>query len=157
MTEPPTDRKPQNKTWIGVDIGGTKTAVVLSSHPPAMLARIEFATLPQEGPERAIELIKQSIHQLIKMSGIERSRLSAIGVSCGGPLDQAAGIIQAPPNLATWVDVPITAILEQGIRRSNAEWKMTPTPAAVAEHRFGAGKGTRHMVFLTMGTGLGRA
>ena len=104
------------KTWIGVDIGGTKTAVVLSSEPPAMLARIEFPTLPDLGPDRAIELIKQSIHKLIDSSGVEHSSLAAIGVSCGGPLDQAAGVIQAPPNLATWIDVPITAILRRGVR-----------------------------------------
>jgi predicted NBD/HSP70 family sugar kinase len=47
-----------NRIWIGVDIGGTKTAVVLSSDPPEMLARIEFSTLPELGPKRAIDLIK---------------------------------------------------------------------------------------------------
>ncbi len=62
----------EHKTWIGVDIGGTKTAVVLSSHPPAMLARIEFPTLPDQGPQRAIELIKQSIHRLIGSPGIDQ-------------------------------------------------------------------------------------
>ncbi len=144
----------EDKTWIGVDIGGTKTAVVLSSAPPAMLARIEFPTLPDQGPERAIELIKQSIHKLIYSSGIERTRLGAIGVSCGGPLDQAAGVIQAPPNLATWVDVPITSILRQEF---SLECRMEndANAGAVAEHRFGAGMGTRHMIFLTMGTGFG--
>jgi glucokinase len=76
------------KVWIGVDIGGTKTAVVLSSEPPAMLARIEFATLPEQGPQRAIELIKESIHKLIDCEGVERARLGDIGVSCGGPLNQ---------------------------------------------------------------------
>ena len=154
MIEPLTDPERQDNTWIGVDIGGTKTAVVLSSHPPAMLARTEFSTLPQEGPERAIELIKRSIHQLIQDAGIDRSRLGSIGVSCGGPLDQAAGIIQAPPNLSTWVDVPITAILEKefGIE---CHMENDANAGAVAEHRFGAGQGTRHMVFLTMGTGLG--
>lgn len=142
------------KTWIGVDIGGTKTAVVLSSEPPAMLARIEFPTLPDLGPDRAIELIKQSIHKLIESPGVEHSSLAAIGVSCGGPLDQAAGVIQAPPNLATWKDVPITAILR---REFGLECRMEndANAGAVAEHRFGAGQGTQHMIFLTMGTGFG--
>jgi glucokinase len=142
------------KTWIGVDIGGTKTAVVLSSKPPAMLARIEFPTLPDMGPDRAIELIKQSIYQLIDSPGVDKSKLGAIGVSCGGPLDQAAGVIQAPPNLATWVDVPICAILRQEF---GLECKMEndANAGALAEHRFGAGQGTRHMIFLTMGTGFG--
>jgi glucokinase len=142
------------KVWIGVDIGGTKTAVVLSQEPPSMLARIEFATLPDRGPERAIERIKQSIHELIRSSGIERSRLGDVGVSCGGPLDQIAGIIQAPPNLATWVDVPITSILSQEFGLA-CRMENDANAGAVAEHRFGAGQGTRHMIFLTMGTGLG--
>ncbi len=144
----------ENKTWIGVDIGGTKTAVVLSSAPPAMLARIEFATLPSQGPERAIELIKQSIHKLIEASGLDRSALGDIGVSCGGPLDQAAGIIQAPPNLTTWIDIPITSILEKEFGLP-CRMENDANAGAVAEHRFGAGQGTRHMIFLTMGTGFG--
>jgi glucokinase len=153
MTGAPSYQK-NKKIWIGVDIGGTKTAVVLSSEPPAMLARIEFPTLPAQGPEQAIALIKQSIHQLIDSKGIDRSRLGAIGVSCGGPLDSAAGVIQAPPNLATWVDVPITSILRQefGIE---CRLENDANAGAVAEHRFGAGQGTRYMAFLTMGTGLG--
>ena len=40
--------------WTGVDIGGTKTAAVLSSTPPEILGRVEFATLPEEGPQPAI-------------------------------------------------------------------------------------------------------
>jgi glucokinase len=154
MTKKQSDAGNENKIWIGVDIGGTKTAVVLSAEPPAMLGRIEFPTLPDQGPERAIELIKQSIHELIQSTGIDKSRLGTIGVSCGGPLDQAAGVIQAPPNLATWIDVPITSILRQefGI---DCRIENDANAGAVAEHRFGAGKGTRHMVFLTMGTGLG--
>jgi glucokinase len=142
------------KVWIGVDIGGTKTAVVLSSEPPAMLARIEFPTLPDQGPERAIELIKQSIRGLINSSGIDRSRLGDIGVSCGGPLDQAAGVIKAPPNLATWIDVPITSILQEEFGLT-CRMENDANAGAVAEHRFGAGQGTRHMIFLTMGTGFG--
>ena len=144
----------EGKTWIGVDIGGTKTAVVFSSRPPAMLERIEFPTLPAQGPERAIELIKQSIHRLIGSSGVVKSSLGAIGVSCGGPLDQAAGVIQAPPNLSTWVDVPITSILKQEFGL-DCRMENDANACEVAEHRFGAGHGTRHMIFLTMGTGFG--
>jgi glucokinase len=154
MNEFPAYREENNKAWIGVDIGGTKTAVVISSHPPVMLARIEFPTLPNEGPERAIKMIKRSIHQLIDRADMDKSKLGAIGVSCGGPLDPAAGVIQAPPNLSTWVDIPITSILGQEFA-VECRMENDANAGAVAEHRFGAGQGTRHMVFLTMGTGLG--
>lgn len=144
----------EEKAWIGVDIGGTKTAVVISREPPAMIARIEFPTLPDQGPERAIGLIKQSIHEVLRTSAIDGSQVGSIGVSCGGPLDQRGGVIQAPPNLATWVDVPITAILREEFALE-CRLENDADAGAVAEHRYGAGQGAGHMIFLTMGTGLG--
>lgn len=147
-----------DQAWLGVDIGGTKTAVVISREPPAMLDRIEFPTLPQQGPERAIALIKQSIREALQRTGIGKSQIGGIGVSCGGPLDQRAGVIQAPPNLSTWVDVPIVSILryEFGLEPGvECRLENDADAGAVAEHRYGAGIGTRHMIFLTMGTGLG--
>jgi len=140
--------------WLGVDIGGTKSAVVISREPPAMLARIEFPTLPQQGPEHAIARIRQSIHEVMRDTGIDKSQIGAIGVSCGGPLNQRAGVIQAPPNLSTWIDIPITAILrdEFGLE---CRLENDADAGAVAENRYGAGRGVRNMIFLTMGTGLG--
>ena len=58
------------KVYVGVDVGGTKTAVVLSSHPPASLARIEFATLPEQGPERALRLIVESVRTSAGAAGL---------------------------------------------------------------------------------------
>jgi glucokinase len=154
MNEKSTFLDKATKTWIGVDIGGTKTAVVLSSQPPSTLARIEFPTCPEQGPERAINLIKQAIQQVISSSAIDLSTLAGIGVSCGGPLDPVMGVIQSPPNLATWVNVPITSILQCEFF-VDCRLENDANAGAVAEHRFGAGRGTRHMIFLTMGTGLG--
>lgn len=82
------------------------------------------------------------------------SQLAAIGVSCGGPLDRIRGIIQTPPNLPTWVDTPITSILQKEFTAICA-LQNDANAGAVAEHRFGAGKGAQNMVFLTMGTGMG--
>jgi glucokinase len=114
-----------------------------------VLCRKEFPTLPGHGPEPAIRRIVECLR-----AQLGPRELQGIGVSCGGPLNSAAGIIQAPPNLATWVDVPITRILrdEFGVP---CRLENDANAGAVAEHRFGAGRGTRNMVFLTMGTGLG--
>jgi glucokinase len=144
----------EETAFVGVDIGGTKTAVVLSREPPAMLGRIEFATLSQDGPERALALIKRAIRELLSSSRLGGARPGGIGVSCGGPLDQRAGVIQAPPNLSTWLEVPIVAILREEFGLQ-CRLENDADAGAIAEHRFGAGKGTSHMVFLTMGTGLG--
>lgn len=139
---------------VGVDIGGTKTAVVLSRELPNVLARIEFETLPEEGPARTIGEILKSIAELLAVAKLGDGVVAAIGVSCGGPLDRRKGIIQSPPNLTTWVDVPIVQILaeEFGVP---CHLENDANAGAIAEHRYGAGRGTQNMIFLTMGTGLG--
>src|ERR1019366_4796928 len=78
---------------VGIDIGGTKTAVLLSSAPPEVMARKEFATRPAQGPERALELIKSGIHEMLAEQGMDGSVIARLGVSCGGPLDRVQGII----------------------------------------------------------------
>lgn len=138
----------------GVDIGGTKTAVVLSSGPPSTLTRHIFATKPDDGPEPAIRSIVESLRESLASQMIGETRLQAIGVSCGGPLDRATGTILQPPNLHTWKNVPITSILarEFGVK---CYLENDANAGALAEHSFGAGKGTRNLIFLTMGTGMG--
>jgi glucokinase len=141
----------QKYALIGVDVGGTKTALVISVSPPEVLDRIEFPTRPAKGPEPALRMIRQSIHDLLAK---HKLKVQAIGVSCGGPLDRIEGIIQSPPNLSTWVDVPLKAILEKEFGVP-CRVENDANAGAVAEHRFGAGQGCRNMIFLTMGTGLG--
>lgn len=139
---------------VGVDIGGTKTAIVVSSEPPAVIDRIEFRTQPEQGAEPALRLIKNGIDDLLSKRGLERAAIKAVGVSCGGPLDRIRGVIQAPPNLSTWVDIPIKAILEEEFK-AECHVENDANAGAVAEYRFGAGRGCQHMIFLTMGTGFG--
>ena len=142
------------KVWVGVDVGGTKTAIVLSARPPVVDARAEFPTLPAKGPGQTLNNIKKAIHGLLTEQRLTDASIQAMGVSCGGPLDRVAGIILSPPNLSTWVDVPIKAILEAEFHAS-CHVENDANAGAVAEHRYGAGQGCQNMVFLTMGTGLG--
>ena len=144
----------KQKLWAGVDIGGTKTAVFVSAEPPHILKRIEFATLPQNGPDPALNQIKRSLHAMLAELSPHGSSPVGIGVSCGSPLDAKLGIIQAPPNLPTWIDVPIVELL--GTEFGCPVFLENDANAgALAEYRFGAGKGAGNMVFLTMGTGFG--
>lgn len=140
--------------WAGVDIGGTKTAVVLSRNPPDILCRTEFPTTPLHGSKIAIDQIVAALHRMILDLGTSPSSLKGIGVTCGGPLNPHTGVIQAPPNLPTWIDVPIVEILEAEFDCS-VILENDANGGALAEHKYGAGVGAHHMVFLTMGTGLG--
>jgi len=130
--------------WIGVDIGGTKTAVVLCSQPPAIVERVVFPTLPERGPGHGLTFIRQAIHKLIKRHNLQSGQIQAIGISCGGPLDRKRGLIQSPPNLPTWNDIPIVDALrhEFGVE---CHLENDANAGAVAEHRYGAGRGLQNM------------
>ena len=133
--------------YIGVDIGGTKTAVLRASINSCgelvYNERIEFKT---ESPECTIERIIKEIDSLMPCD--------AIGISCGGPLDERAGIIMSPPNLSGWDNVEIVNILSKRFSVP-VTLRNDANACALAEWRFGAGKGCENMVFLTFGTGLG--
>ena len=86
--------------------------------------------------------------------GILDGKPDAVGISCGGPLDSAHGVILGPPNLPGWDDVPVTALAARHFG-APAHLQNDANACAVAEWKFGAGRGTRNMIFLTFGTGLG--
>lgn len=132
------------KHYIGVDIGGTKIAVVLGNERGEILEKIRFAN--NQGKEAALEAIVHHARSL--------GKAEAIGISCGGPLDAKRGMILSPPNLIGWENVAIASILEEacGIPAFLCN---DADACALAEWRFGAGKGTQNMIFLTCGTGFG--
>jgi len=148
------DQSVSRDVWVGIDIGGTKTAVVISRQPPEVISRTEFPTLPANGPQPAIDQILAVTHRMLGELGTGKEAIRGIGVSCGGPLDPHTGVIQAPPNLPTWIDVPIVNILAAEFD-CPVVLENDANAGALAEHRYGAGQGTRNMIFLTMGTGLG--
>jgi glucokinase len=142
----------KNDYYLGFDIGGTKCAVIAGTPEMEILHRIQFPTNSGKGPDQAINGLLEHSGMIIRQL-VNRKPL-AIGISCGGPLDSKRGIIQSPPNLPGWDDIEIVRIFE--------DWFQVPVflqndanACALAEWRFGAGKGTRNMIFLTFGTGMG--
>lgn len=127
---------------IGVDIGGTKCAVVLGDEN-GIAKKIKFQTTTYT------ETIQNIIHAIREIGEGD-----AIGISCGGPLDAKNGIILSPPNLPGWDEVHITEMLQAEFHLP-AYLCNDADACALAEWKFGAGKGTSHMIFLTFGTGMG--
>jgi glucokinase len=82
------------------------------------------------------------------------TEVDVIGISCGGPLDSKRGVILSPPHLIGWDQVEIVSYLK---KRYGVEvfLQNDANACAVAEWKYGAGKGCTNMVFLTFGTGLG--
>jgi glucokinase len=138
--------------YLGVDIGGTKSALLVGTAQMDILDRIQFATETNRGPDFAINHLLTYASKLTKKFADDT--LLAIGISCGGPLDSSKGIIQSPPNLPGWDNIPIVQLFKDQFKVP-VFLQNDANACALAEWRFGAGKGTNNMIFLTFGTGLG--
>lgn len=143
------------KYYLGFDIGGTKCAVVLSEkNKNAIKDKVRFDTCVDRGWKSIVSELIASAKAILDRNGIATEDVLACGVSCGGPLNSDTGVIMRPPNLPDWDNVPLADIVrdELGIPckvRNDAD------ACALAEWQFGAGKGTKNMIFLTFGTGMG--
>lgn len=138
--------------YIGLDIGGTKCAVVAGDSSFTIRRKISFETVTSRGYRKILAEFSSNIQQL--MNEFPGRKPARIGISCGGPLDSKQGIIYSPPNLPGWDSVPITRIFkdEFGI---DTVLQNDANACALAEWMMGAGKGTSNMIFLTFGTGMG--
>lgn len=142
------------KYLIGIDVGGTKCAVVLGDKNATIYDRISFLTESFRGPQYAIDNIINNIYEILNKNQLKIEQVQSMGISCGGPLDSERGLILSPPNLPGWDEIPIVNILEN--RFSKKTYLQNDANAcAVAEWKFGTGKGCKNMIFMTFGTGLG--
>lgn len=139
------------KFILGLDIGGTKTAVVLGSLRGEILRRAQFVTQPERGFAAVFEELTAVTAKTLETA---HELVTAISVSIGGPLDVLSGIIKSPPNLPGWTNIPLKKLL---VERFNLPVYIEHdgNAGALAEFYFGAGKGFRNIIFITMGTGFG--
>ena len=137
---------------VGMDIGGTKCAVNVAEvvgDKVDLLGKVKMETDLSISPEAMIDRLLEAATALV-----DGRRIDRIGISCGGPLDSHRGVILGPPNLPGWDRVEIVRRVEAALG-APAVLQNDANACAVAEWKFGAGKGTRNMIFLTFGTGLG--
>jgi glucokinase len=139
---------------LALDIGGTKLAAGVVAASGEVLSFAVESTLADEGPERGLARLFELGRRSVKDSGLDWSLVSSVGIGCGGPLDAERGLLIAPPHLPGWRDVPVTTLAQEAFGLP-AALENDATAAAAGEHRYGAGAGTRHMVYLTISTGVG--
>ena len=142
--------------WMGLDIGGTKCAVLLARVDRGIhiLDKIRFATQSELGFDSTYERLLEAMDEMVRSNGIDFTQVEAIGISCGGPLDSRRGVVLCPPNLPGWVNIPLCEMLEKRYHVP-AFLQNDANACALVEWKLGAGRGTSDMIFLTMGTGMG--
>ncbi len=142
-------------TLLGIDIGGSKRVLAVGDHSSGVFARRRHPMRFSGDWREDLRVVIDEARDLL--SEVERAGqgpLEAIGVAAPGPVERRTGVLRNPPNLPGWRDVPLAQVLEEAfgvpVRVEN-----DANAAALAEHRFGAGRGCQDMVYLTMSTGVG--
>ncbi|ESX04261.1 glucokinase [Mesorhizobium sp. LSJC268A00] len=140
------------KLALAFDLGGTALRGALVESDGRIVAHASAPTLAGAGSEAVIGQIVALAGTLLREH--PQANVAGIGVGAPGPLDPKAGIVIAPPTLAGWHDVPLIDILGQHfglpVRLEN-----DANAAALGEWRFGAGRGSGSLVFVTVSTGIG--
>ncbi len=136
---------------LGFDVGGTKIGVVIGTAKGEISVRTTFSTRPERGFQPVFDEMVDSADALL---GQAPSKVAAVSVSIGGPLDILKGIIKSPPNLPGWTDIPLKQLLVRHFQLP-VYVEHDGNAGALAEFYFGAGRGLKNIIFVTMGTGFG--
>jgi glucokinase len=141
---------------LGFDIGGTKSAVIIGETAGDGSLQIKRKeAIPTSGtPQQMIASLFSLAGKIMNELNAGIASISGIGISCGGPLDSKKGVVLSPPNLPGWDNIPIVEICEKtfGVKTI---LQNDANACAVAEWKYGAGKGCSNVIFLTFGTGMG--
>ncbi|AYG62008.1 ROK family protein [Rhizobium jaguaris] len=140
------------KVALAFDLGGTELRAALVSDKGSLLSFSVVPTHAAGGPAAVV----QQIELLASTVLAQTPDLSPVGIGIGapGPLDPEAGIVIAPPTLAGWYEVPLADILSSRFQLP-VRLENDANAAALGEWRYGAGRGARSMVFVTVSTGIG--
>jgi len=143
---------------IGVDLGGTNIVVgTVAEDGSTILGVRADATKPEEGAEavvgRIARLAKESIAEAEQVGGVRAERVAGVGIGSPGPLDRKTGVVLVTPNLG-WKNFPLRARVSDALGLP-ATLDNDANCAVFGEWWVGAGRGSRHLVGITIGTGIG--
>lgn len=137
---------------IGVDLGGTKIYTALALPNGDLLAESLVPTEAGGGLEQVLANIVATVREVTDKGG-PGNHVRALGIGAPGPLDAATGLVYFAPNL-NWHNVPMKDLLQEALGLP-VQVDNDANLAALGEQVYGAGQGTRDMVYITVSTGVG--
>jgi len=148
------DRKKMKDYVIGIDIGGTKIAAGLFDRQGNFLAQGRLPTGSDCHPDDVVNAAAQITESLLKKAGMGREQVEGVGVGTAGHVNYETGIVLTNSNLPDWNYHPLKETLEKRLALP-VILDNDANCAAWGEYRFGAGRGSRHMCYVTFSTGCG--
>jgi len=139
---------------IGIDLGGTNIKAGVLDSSGNIIASDSAPTEAQAGADVVVENICKAARKVSKGARIAWKDIKAVGIGSPGPIDFQKGMILTAPNLPGFVNFPLKMLLVDKLKKP-VTLENDANAAAFGEFWAGAAKGVRHMVMLTLGTGVG--
>lgn len=140
--------------YLGIDLGGTNIKSGVVDDLGRAFEGISIETEAERGPEFGLLRLVEAGNRAVKASGLEWSRITAVGLGSPGTMDIREGMLLNPPNLPGWVNFPIRHRLGEALSKPTI-LQNDANAAAYGEYWSGAGRGTNSLVMFTLGTGIG--
>jgi glucokinase len=140
---------------IGIDIGGTKTAIGLVTDKGQLVEKQILKTDGSVPPEVMIDRMCEAVKEILINNELSATYLTGIGIGAPGPLDVTKGEITNPPNLPAWLDTPLIERVKAHFPEKCIRLENDANAAAVAEKWVGAAQNAKTFVYMTISTGIG--
>ena len=137
---------------VGIDLGGTRMRAALLDPELNLVDREEVPTDADQGRDITLDRMQELVQQILPDD--PEAHVGGIGISAPGPSNPITGVLVAPPNLPGWHNVPLVQILQKAFGYSTYLGN-DANVAALAETARGAARGYRHVIFVTLSTGIG--
>lgn len=136
------------------DVGGTHLRTAVGGSGVHLAGKLHRKTHVDLGPEGVIAQIEEMARESVREAGVAMSDIAAMVIAAPGPLNPVTGVVIEAPNMPGWHRVPLADEVRNRLQVP-VGLANDANAAAVGEFRYGAGRGCRHMVYLTVSTGIG--
>lgn len=141
--------------YLGIEIGGTKLQIAVGRGEGETFHGFWRGTIDaRAGAARIQEQIVAGVDELLAQSRLTRDQVAGVGIGFGGPVDSAAGRIVVSNQVSGWQGFPFVQWIGDTFGWPAALHNDADT-AALAEARFGAGRGFDPVMYVTVGSGIG--
>ncbi len=143
-----------SKVAIGIDIGGTSIKLGLVTGQGRLIEKTSFPTDKKGGREKTLRELERQVKAFAAKARSAGHQVAGVGIGAPGPVDVDRGFVYFFPNVPGWKDTPLVSILSKRLRMP-VRLDNDANAMALGEFLFGAGRGVKNGIALTLGTGVG--
>ena len=142
--------------YVGIDLGGTNIKAGVVDETARILSKGSVPTHGDAGPEAVAKNMAEAARQVVQEAGLKIEQIDYVGMGAPGPVDYGAGVVRTAPNMKGWSNIALRGMMTKLLDRP-CVLENDGNAASFAEFWAGAGKGAgvKHLIMLTLGTGVG--